>query len=96
MYAVVVTFRILPDSWEAFLPLIRQNANCSVRDEPDCHQFDVWTDPEHPFEVFLYETYTHRAGFEAHLATEHFKAFDTLVAPMIAGKTVRFFAELQP
>ena len=95
MYAVVVTFEIHPQHLAAFMPLMTQNAATSLAEEPACHRFDVWTDPARPDEVFLYELYTDRAGFDAHLQSSHFKAFDGQIADMVANKTVRTYAGLQ-
>ena len=93
-YAVVVTFKIKPDQYSAFLPLMHANARASVTVEDGCHQFDVATDPDHPNEVFLYEIYEDRAAFDAHLASSHFKDFDERVADMIAAKDVRTYAQV--
>lgn len=93
-YAVVVTFQIKPDSVADFMPMMFANARTSLTQEPDCLQFDVATDADRPSEVFLYEVYTDRAGFEAHLASPHFKAFDAAVADMIASKDVRTFQDV--
>jgi autoinducer 2-degrading protein len=68
------------------MPLMLENSKTSMLDEIDCHQFDVSTDPDRPNEVFLYEIYTNRAAFEVHLASSHFKSFDTATAEMIATK----------
>ena len=65
MYAVTVTLTVEPDHWAAFLPLMKSNADASLRDEPECLRFDIATDPDRPHEVFLYELYTDRAGFDA-------------------------------
>lgn len=96
MYAVTVTFAIHPVHWAAFLPLMKANAETSLRDEPACHRFDLALDPDQPHEMFLYELYTDRAGFDAHLASAHFRTFDAAVAPMIAAKTVRTYREVNP
>lgn len=89
MYVVCVNFVLKPGMAPDFLPLILANAQTSLWDEPDCHQFDVATDTTKPDAVFLYEIYTDRAAFDAHLATAHFKTFDAAAAPMIAGKTIQ-------
>ena len=94
MYAVVVTFRINPDDWDAFLPLMAANAMTSLRNEDGCQRFDVCTDPARPHEVFLYELYTDRAAFDAHLSSAHFKTFDAQVAPMIATKSVATYGQV--
>ena len=94
MYAVCVTFKLNHGETSAFLPLMRGNARTSLTDEIGCMQFDVLTDPANPDSVFLYELYTNRAAFDAHLASAHFKTFDRAVATMIASKTVATYPEV--
>ena len=96
MFAVVVTLQVAPGSMEAFLPAMLQNAAASLADEPDCHRFDVCTDPARPDEVLLYELYTDADAFQTHLTTAHFKAFDAQVAPMQPSKELRTFASVHP
>ena len=92
MFAVVVTFKIKVGQMNQFMPLMLENARASVADEPECHQFDVCTDPEQPDTVFLYELYTDLAGFEVHRQTPHFNRFDSAAGAMIEHKDVRTFA----
>ncbi len=94
MFAVIVTFQLVPGSAARFMPLMLENATTSRREEPGCLQFDVATDPALPGEVFLYEIYTDAAAFDAHLASPHFKAFDTAVQDMIAHKHIRTYSEV--
>ena len=94
MYAVVVTFEIKEDRIGAFMPAMLRNARTSLSEEPGCRRFDVCTDPGQPTEVFLYELYTDRAAFDAHLASAHFRTFDSHVAEMIATKDIRTYAEV--
>lgn len=88
MYAVCVMFRLKPGCRDRFMPLMTGNAQASLRDEPECHRFDVATDSADPDAVFLYELYSDRAGFDTHLASEHFVAFNAATTSMIADKTV--------
>ncbi|MFQ6553077.1 putative quinol monooxygenase [Aestuariibius insulae] len=94
MYAVVVTFQIKAGQIEAFMPAMLQNARTSLTQEPGCHRFDICTDPGRANEVFLYELYTDRSAFEAHLASAYFKTFDAHVAEMIERKDIRTYAEV--
>ena len=94
MYVIIVDFEIKPDRVANFLPLMQENAAASVRDEPGCHQFDVCRDPDAPHRIFLYETYDDHAAFEAHLASSHFRNFDTATADMIVSKDVRTLQRL--
>ena len=83
MYVIFVDFKIDPEQIDAFLPLMRENAAASARDELGCRQFDVCHDPNHPSHVFLYEVYDDRPTFDAHLSMPHFKSFDAATAGMI-------------
>lgn len=93
MFAVTVTFTLMPGAKDAFLPKMVENASTSLREEPGCLQFDVClgSDPE---TVFLYEVYDNSAAFDAHLESTHFKSFDASVAGMIAYKVVHQFSEV--
>lgn len=88
MYVVAVTFRLHPAQADAFLHAIKENAQLSLDLEPGCHRFDVAVGEDGPDTVFLYELYTHRAAFDAHLASAHFKAFDAKVRDWVASKEV--------
>ncbi len=94
MYVVTVEFEIKAEKLDEFRAQMIANATASREREPGCRQFDVCADPAKPERIFLYEIYTDRAAFDAHLATEHFKAFDRTVAPWIASKAVRTYHRL--
>lgn len=94
MFVVAVTFEVQEDHVKAFLPLMRQNAETSLAQEPGCLRFDVCTDESRPSEVFLYEIYESAAAFDAHLNSSHFIAFDDQTGPMIASKTVKTYGQV--
>lgn len=96
MVVVAVEFMIHVESVAAFMPLMIENARASRTDEPGCRQFDVCTDRTRPERIFLYELYDHRAAFDAHLATTHFKSFDAATVSMIAAKTVYLMERVAP
>lgn len=93
-YAVCVTFHIHEDQVDAFMPLMVQNAQTSLKDEEGCLQFDVLSDPSRPTEVFLYELYVSAHAFQLHLASDHFQTFDNAVNAMVAKKTVKIFTQV--
>jgi (4S)-4-hydroxy-5-phosphonooxypentane-2,3-dione isomerase len=95
MYVVLVDFVTKPEKAAAFAHAVSENAKASLSQEPDCHQFDVCVSPDEPSAFFLYEIYSDRAGFDAHLATPHFKSFDQMVEPWIADKKVRFLERIE-
>lgn len=91
MFVVTVLFRQHPEHAVAFLDAVTENARRSLEDEPGCHRFDVAVGEDGPETVFLYELYSDRAAFDAHMKTAHFTAFDTMVAPWVASKEARFY-----
>ena len=88
MYVVTVLFKVSAASADTFLARLHRQASDSLAVEPGCRRFDVCTDPDAPQRVFLYEIYDDRAAFEAHLESDHFKAFDADVAKMTKRKNV--------
>lgn len=94
MFAVTVTFQIHKASIDLFTALVRANAAKSLGSEPGCSRFDVCMTSVDPSEVFLYEIYDSQSAFEAHLLTDHFKAFNRATEGMIASKDVRSFDEV--
>jgi autoinducer 2-degrading protein len=93
MFAVTVDFEVAPGRMPDFLRLVRENARAS-QGEPACIRFDVCTDPGRPDAVFLYELYDDAAGFDAHLATPHFLAFEAAAAPMLRAKRVHRWSQV--
>ena len=48
MYGVFVSIKVKPDRRERFLEAIKNDALCSVRDEPGCVRFNVFQDAADP------------------------------------------------
>lgn len=94
MIAVCVTFDVKPESMAEFMPLMQAQATNSLTREPECHRFDISTQGDVGSHVFLYELYTDRDAFDAHLASDHFKTFDADVADMVAGKSVAIYNDV--
>ena len=86
---IVVDFQLHPGAAEQFMPLMQQNAQASVQDEPGCLQFDVLTPDNEPDEVFLYEVYENDEAFARHLQTPHFLAFKAAVGELVKSQSVR-------
>ncbi|MFN3685413.1 putative quinol monooxygenase [Salinarimonas sp.] len=89
MFVIVVDFEIARESADAFMALIRENAEASLRDEPGCLQFDVCVDESDAASVFLYEVYEDEAAFEAHVASPHYARFAAASGEHVIDKRVR-------
>lgn len=90
MYVVTVTFEIAPDQGLAFRQAILRNAAASLKDEPDCHRFDVCFS-EDGRRCFLYELYTDEAAFEHHTRTAHFAEFNRASEGMVTDKKLETY-----
>ena len=84
-FALVVNIRIKPESVDAFMQRLKENAS-AARKEPGCKQFDVLVDPKDRTKVMLYEVYDDDKAFEAHQATPHFKKYLAEAVPMLASR----------
>jgi (4S)-4-hydroxy-5-phosphonooxypentane-2,3-dione isomerase len=96
MYVVTVDFAVRRGHESEFRRHMVANAGASRGGEPGCLQFDVMIDPSDAASIFLYEVYADRAAFDAHVATEHYRAFERATRDMIARKTVRVFDRIDP
>jgi autoinducer 2-degrading protein len=95
--AITVAFEVRPEARDHFLSLVRANAVASLEAEAECLRFDVLVPigPGQP-DVLLYEVYTDRAAFAAHLASPHFLAFDAATRDIVTKKTIGEFLVKAP
>jgi quinol monooxygenase YgiN len=94
MYAVTVLLEVDERYLPEFMNAMCMQANKSLGLEKGCRQFDICVDPAERCRVFLYEIYTDKAAFDAHLKTEHFKAFDRRVSTWLISKKVECWERL--
>jgi quinol monooxygenase YgiN len=90
MYAVTVRLEVPAEEFEALLKCLWVNALAS-REEPGCRQFDVCTDAQSRPVAFLYELYDDEDSFARHLASAHFSAFTSAIAPLNLSQTISYF-----
>jgi (4S)-4-hydroxy-5-phosphonooxypentane-2,3-dione isomerase len=88
LFVIVVDFQLKPGTEKQFRGLIDANADASVRNEPGCLQFDVLEPEGEEGRVLLYEIYTDRAAFDAHLKTQHFHVFNSASESLYLRKSV--------
>ncbi|CAI9120210.1 putative quinol monooxygenase [Brytella acorum] len=94
---VIAEFATTSETFEPFLEMCRFDAERSVGDEDGCLEFVVLTPEDQPDTIVLYEVYTGRPAFEAHLKTPHFEKFAAALRDLkIEERSVRFFARRAP
>ncbi|KMT66292.1 putative quinol monooxygenase [Catenovulum maritimum] len=89
MYVVTVEFVIKPSHLVAFLDAILENAESSLKEEPDCVHFDVCQSHEQPTHFFLYELYNSEMAFQEHLESKHYLEFIQTVGDWVESKEVK-------
>ena len=89
MYTITVEFKIHEAHLEVFMRAMHDQAANSIALEEGCHRFDIAVAEDEPCRVFLYELYSSKGAFEAHLKTTHFLQFDSLVADWVESKNVQ-------
>jgi quinol monooxygenase YgiN len=88
LFVIFVDFHLKPGVRQQFRRLIDINADASVRNEPGCLQFDVLEPEGEADRVLLYEIYSARAAFDAHLRSEHFRIFADASESLVLQKNV--------
>jgi (4S)-4-hydroxy-5-phosphonooxypentane-2,3-dione isomerase len=94
MYVVTVRLDIDPNHAPDFMRAMGAQAHHSLTLETGCRQFDVSVNPSDLRRVFLYEVYTNRSAFDAHLATPHFRDFDATVRPWVTARAIETWERL--
>ncbi|MET7280331.1 putative quinol monooxygenase [Kribbella sp. NPDC005582] len=83
MYGGLARFVVRPGKRDELLDVVRWSARIARDDEPETLRLDVWEVADEPGVVYVYEAYTSREAFEAHIknpAVQHFgEVADTLV-----------------
>ena len=88
MYVVVVTVSVKPESIGEFERAILKNAAASLREEKDCHRFDVCQSERNPAEWLFIEVYTDPAAFDFHHRQPHFLEYNALAQRAITSKSI--------
>jgi quinol monooxygenase YgiN len=94
-YVVTVVIVPKPGHRAEFREEMIANAEASRTKEPGCRQFDVCESGDGG-EIFLYEVYDDEAAFQAHLATDHYKRFNTRTTPWLAEKRIVKYRRASP
>ncbi|AQS87797.1 hypothetical protein AA101099_2521 [Neoasaia chiangmaiensis NBRC 101099] len=89
---IIAEFGTTPETYDKFLEMCYYDSERSIADEAGCLEFTVLTPQDEGNTVVLYEVYTGRTGFDAHLQTPHFQKFSSAVRDLkIEQRSVRFF-----
>lgn len=88
MYVVTVRFVLRPEHAGAFRQALARRTEALLETEPGCLRLDCWEDPAAPHEVTLYGIFETEGDFEAILASDRSRHFQTEVAPWVLERHV--------
>ena len=95
MFVLQVNIKIKPDSIDAFMTRLAENAR-EARKEPGCRQFEILVDPRDHTSVMLFEIYKDVDAFEAHQQTPHFKKYVAEAVPLLASRERHVWKRVAP
>lgn len=85
MYILMVRLKVKRDHIDGFIKASIADATNSVLNELGCRRFDIIQDETESALFAFTEVYNDEAAFEHHKTTQHFKAWDSTVKPMLDG-----------
>ncbi|MGI9316941.1 MAG: putative quinol monooxygenase [bacterium] len=94
MFVITVQFTVNAANLPEFEEAVVAQADNSLKFEEECHLFDVAVAENNPCVFFLYEIYSNKEAFDAHLETPHFHAFNQLATPWVTNKVVKNWRKL--
>ena len=87
-FAILVTIKLAPGKAEEFKPIILANAESAVRDEPNCHQFQVLQSRDDPDTFYFYEVYSNPEDLDSHRQQPHYKRFAEAASALIVKRSI--------
>ena len=94
MLALHVMIKIKPNCMADFIPLMKNQAKNSLKNEPGCKRFDVCMRKDEPDSVFLYEVYESQEALDFHRSAEYFAQYSADTANLVAEKVVTVYDEI--
>jgi quinol monooxygenase YgiN len=68
---------------DAYISILKEESEASVRLEPGVISIYPMFQKEHPTEIRILEIYADKAAYESHLQTPHFKLYKTKTLKMV-------------
>jgi (4S)-4-hydroxy-5-phosphonooxypentane-2,3-dione isomerase len=85
---------VVPAQFDQFLSAAKANAAAAVQD-PGVREFNIAVSQTDPHHLLFFEVYDNAAAHEAHVATDHFKAYQAATKDMVSKRTVSQLTSVQ-
>ena len=83
-YSLVATFKVKDGHVDKFIEAMKENTKMS-RQEAGVIDYRSYQSPDDPNTFINFEAYTDKAGFDAHLASDHVKAIGPIFDEILAS-----------
>jgi quinol monooxygenase YgiN len=83
MMVRIAEIEVEPDYLDAYISILKEEAEASVRLEPGVICIYPMFEKENPTQIRLLEIYANKAAYESHLQTPHFKHYKESTLPMV-------------
>ncbi len=91
-HVIAVRWTVQPGREQEVLDLARTMVEPSNA-EPGCRLYALHVDPDDARRLFLYEVYDDAAAFDAHCASEHFRAtVEARIFPLLEERRLEVYA----
>ncbi len=86
MFAIFVTVNVKPNQVDEFVEACIENGQASVREEPDCFQFEILRDKKDQSRLCFIEAFKDEQALKTHWETPHFAKMWQTVESMVDGE----------
>jgi quinol monooxygenase YgiN len=89
-FAIFVEVKLKPNCLEAYLPLIKYDAEHSLKDEPGCKLFHILLPKENSDTIVnLYGVYKSEMAFKTYQQTQHFSRYFRETDNLVEKRTIK-------
>ena len=94
--ALVVRYQAMAGKGDEVAALLSRHV-AATRAEPGCRDFVALRGTEDPDSFVLYERYSSREAFDAHMASPHYQGIAVeAIRPLLSDRTVEFCQVIEP
>lgn len=88
-----VAIDVRPGKYQEFVALLKKHIQV-ISTEPGCEYIEIFQNPDQADVVHVYETWTDRASWDAHMANGNSAAWKNISTEFVFGETIAVLKKL--
>lgn len=88
-----VAIDVRPGKYQEFVALLKKHIQV-ITNEPGCEYIEIFQNPDQADVVHVYETWTDRASWDAHMANGNSAAWKKISSEFVFGETIAVLKKL--